>query len=52
MEGFLEKQSSGALGKRWQRRFFVISGHYLNYYAVGVVWGGVACGVGMAKHFE
>jgi tetratricopeptide (TPR) repeat protein len=30
-EGYLEKQSSGAV-KKWQSRYFEISGHYLNYY--------------------
>jgi MOB kinase activator 1 len=30
MEGYLEKLSSG-LVKRWQKRYFVMTGHYLNY---------------------
>jgi tetratricopeptide (TPR) repeat protein len=30
-EGYLEKQSSGTV-KKWQSRYFEISGHYLNYY--------------------
>ena len=29
--GYLEKQSSGPV-KKWQSRYFEISGHYLNYY--------------------
>ena len=29
--GFLEKSASSVLS-RWQRRFFVASGHYLRYY--------------------
>jgi hypothetical protein len=31
MEGYLKKHSSGVI-KRWQKRFFAIKGHYLNYY--------------------
>ena len=30
-EGYLEKQSSG-LVKKWQSRYFELSGHYLKYY--------------------
>ena len=30
-EGYLEKESSGML-KKWQRRYFELSGHYLKYY--------------------
>jgi tetratricopeptide (TPR) repeat protein len=30
-EGYLEKLSSGTV-KKWQSRYFEISGHYLNYY--------------------
>ena len=30
-EGYLEKQSSGLM-KKWQSRYFELSGHYLKYY--------------------
>jgi hypothetical protein len=33
MQGFLDKKSSGAVA-RYQRRFFVLGGHYLKYYEV------------------
>ena len=33
MRGFLDKKSSGAVA-RYQRRFFVLGGHYLKYYEV------------------
>ena len=36
LHGWLEKQSGG-LTKRWQPRFFEISGHYLRYYDEGTV---------------
>jgi hypothetical protein len=29
-QGFLQKLSTGAI-KRWQKRYFVVAGHYLNY---------------------
>ena len=29
--GYLQKQTSGAV-KRWQKRWFVVAGHYLRYY--------------------
>jgi hypothetical protein len=29
--GYLQKQSTGVF-KRWQKRFFLVSGHYLKYY--------------------
>jgi ankyrin repeat protein len=32
-EGYLSKQTTG-FRKRWQNRFFVLSGHYLKYYEV------------------
>ena len=31
-QGYLSKQSAGLL-KRWQKRYFSICNHYLNYYA-------------------
>ena len=31
VEGYLKKHSSGVI-KRWQKRYFAIKGHYLNYY--------------------
>jgi hypothetical protein len=39
-EGYVQKQSTG-LFKRWQRRFFVTSSHYLKYYADASKSGGV-----------
>jgi hypothetical protein len=30
-EGYLKKHSSGVI-KRWQKRYFAIKGHYMNYY--------------------
>ena len=33
MEGFLDKKSSGAMG-RYQKRYFTLAGHYLKYYEV------------------
>ena len=30
-EGYLLKQSAGVV-RRWQRRYFVLGGHYLKYY--------------------
>jgi hypothetical protein len=31
MEGFMKKHSTGLI-KRWQKRYFAVKGHYLNYY--------------------
>eukprot|EP00935_MAST-01C_sp_MAST-1C-sp1_P000100 g100.t1 len=31
-EGYLEKESSSRLMKKWQSRYFELSGHYLKYY--------------------
>eukprot|EP00935_MAST-01C_sp_MAST-1C-sp1_P002874 g2874.t1 len=31
-EGYLEKESAGMLRKKWQSRYFELSGHYLKYY--------------------
>jgi hypothetical protein len=31
-QGYLSKLSSGALSKRWQKRFFRLEGHYLKYF--------------------
>jgi hypothetical protein len=30
-QGYLKKKSSGVI-KRWQKRYFVIKGHYMSYY--------------------
>ena len=30
--GYLEKQSGGAMLKKWQSRYFELAGHYLKYY--------------------
>ena len=30
--GWLEKKSTGAVFSRWQKRYFVVSGHYLKYF--------------------
>ena len=29
---FLDKRSDGLFGKKWLKRYFVVQGHYLNYY--------------------
>jgi hypothetical protein len=31
VEGYLKKHSTGII-KRWQKRYFAVKGHYLNYY--------------------
>jgi len=40
VQGYLLKQSSGRFAKRWQRRYFQVSGKYLRYFASGDAEGG------------